>query len=268
MIWQRDLWNWTSPIWWPALVWAIAYALLVRPKTPRSWVATVVGLALLVGTYVSPIDSLSDGLIFSAHMVHHLLLLLVVPLCLLLSITGRAEVGDQPMPNWARKWLPMVGWVCGVGAMWFWHVPNLCSAAAQNASLALVRDTSFVIAGVLFWWPIYSPIAGHRLAPLRGVSYLFSACLGCTLLGIYITFTSISVCPVFAKASLSHPIVADLRAAGFSADVDQRLGGLLMWVPPCLIYIGSIVTLLNRWYTENQHPEAARIPYKQLPTGA
>jgi putative membrane protein len=35
---------------------------------------------------------------------------------------------------------------------------------------------------------------------------------------------------------------------GFTHAVDQQVGGLLMWVPACLIYTCGILGLLARWY--------------------
>mgnify|MGYP001828471828 FL=1 len=208
--------------------------------------------------FVSPIGKLADGYLFSAHMVQHLLMLLVVPLCLVLALpTGvfgaagkrwrldRWKVFDVP----SRSWLPMVGWILGVGAMWFWHVPTFCNASVQSEALGAIRDSSFIVAGLAFWWPIYSPIVRDRIKPLDGICYLFSACLGCTLLGIYITFTTIAVCPAFANPAERIGIVGRLYDMGLTPSVDQHLGGLLMWVPPCTLYVCAIVSLLCRWYS-------------------
>jgi cytochrome c oxidase assembly factor CtaG len=133
--------------------------------------------------------------------------------------------------------------------MWFWHVPTLCSTAAQRPALGIVRDLSLVLAGLAFWWPIYAPCDRYRLDPLRGIAYLFSACLGCTLLGIYITFAPISVCPVFASPVDRIGILSSLYDAGLTPGIDQHIGGLMMWVPPCVLYIGAIISLLCRWYS-------------------
>ena len=35
---------------------------------------------------------------------------------------------------------------------------------------------------------------------------------------------------------------------GLSPARDQQLGGLLMWVPPCFVYLCGIFGLLARWY--------------------
>ena len=53
------------------------------------------GVAVLLVALVSPLDALGDTYLFSAHMIQHLLLLLVVPPLLILGI-----------PAWlAERWL-------------------------------------------------------------------------------------------------------------------------------------------------------------------
>jgi cytochrome c oxidase assembly factor CtaG len=254
------LWNWGSPVWLVVAALLIAYLLAFGSRSlPRLGVLAI-GLGLWVLAYVSPVGVLADGYLFSAHMVQHLLLLLVIPLCLTLSLPPLpAELQSEPdaMERVAR-WMavPVVAWVLGVGAMWFWHVPSLCNASTQNGTLGLIRDASFIAAGLAFWSPIYSRFPQHRMRPLDGIAYLFSACLGCTLLGIYLTFTTLSVCPAFASPVDRISILNRLYDAGLTPGIDQHIGGLLMWVPPCTLYVCVIVSLLCRWYTgvESIHP--------------
>ncbi len=252
MIYTSTLWHWGSPVWLLAAAVLFAYVLAFRATGLRRLWVLALGLTFWVLAFVSPIGTLADGYLFSAHMVQHLLMLLVIPLCLLLSLPPQTEAwqlhrsGLDQLVSW--NGLPLVGWMLGVGAMWFWHVPSLCNASTQSDAIGLIRDSSFIIAGLLFWWPIYSPIESCRIRPLDGICYLFAACLGCTLLGIYLTFTTVSVCPAFANPADRLAIVSRLYQAGFTPDVDQSLGGLLMWVPPCLLYVGANISLLVRWY--------------------
>ena len=251
MIFNPELWNLMSPIWIAAGLLTAGYFLVFKqPKTMRVF-ALLAGMCLMTLAYVSPIGYLANGYVFSAHMVQHLLMLLVVPLCLILCLPKQqvsSWFSSEPKPNLARA-LVMVGWIGGVGAMWFWHVPSMCNVSTQNASWGLVRDTSFMLAGLTFWWPIFGPLESTRLSPPSGMVYLFSACLGCTLLGIYITFTNSVVCPVFALTTDALGIMSGLKAAGYTAAVDQSVGGLLMWVPPCTLYVASIIALMCRWYS-------------------
>ncbi|MFA8020783.1 cytochrome c oxidase assembly protein [Bremerella cremea] len=247
------LWHWTSRIWFVVLP-LLVVGLWLRPKpfaARQLWFLAACFVLLMA--FVSPIGVLARGYLFSAHMIQHLLLLLIIPLCLMLSLPqgAFASIAESPRMMSLRKWFahPMLGWVLGLGAMWFWHVPSLCSAATQSDLLGVIRSATFLLAGLAFWWPIYAPLEKYRLDPLTSVVYLFSACLGCTLLGIYITFTTVSVCPAFANPVDRIGILTAIYQAGLSPSVDQQLGGLLMWVPPCSLYVCAIVSVLCRWYS-------------------
>ncbi len=254
--WQIVLsqWRWDSPAVLLAGIAAVACLVLLRGSLGWRLVPFTVGLVAFVLAFASPIGTLADGYLFGAHMLQHLLLLLIVPACFWLSLPeGRVRA-------WRPRWepsrslvsrLPLLGWAAGLGAMWLWHVPTLCVAALANQPLGVLRDATFLLAGLAFWWPIYAPLPEARLEPPRGVVYLFSACVGCTLLGVYLTFTSVAVCPVFA-APPSGPVAAALAGLGWTPAADQRLGGLLMWVPPCVVYVCAILGLLKRWYSPRE----------------
>lgn len=247
------LWHWTSPVWLVIVPLVIARVWFRPAKLSGRLLWFLAAGAVLAFSFVSPIGVLADGYLFSAHMIQHLLLLLIVPLCLLLSFEPGSmdSMLEKPWALKARQYLahPLMGWMAGLGAMWIWHVPSLCNAATESPWLGLVRSATFLLAGLAFWWPIYSPVTRFRLDPLLGVIYLFSACLGCTLLGIYITFTTITVCPAFANPSDRIGILSALYDAGLTPTTDQQLGGLLMWVPPCSLYVCAILSVLCRWYT-------------------
>ena len=49
------------------------------------------GLGVFFLTLVSPFSALANGYLFSAHMVQHILLVLIVPALLLLSLRGRSR---------------------------------------------------------------------------------------------------------------------------------------------------------------------------------
>ncbi|MGI9474127.1 MAG: cytochrome c oxidase assembly protein [Rubripirellula sp.] len=258
MIRDPAMWNLASPIWLVAILVLLAYGYGVGWKPTRRAAWLVTGLGVLVFAFVSPVGVLANGYLFSAHMIQHLLLLLVVPLCLVQSLPQSTAERLLQLPKLGaalRRLLkePVLGWCLGLGAMWFWHVPSLCNAATQHEALGLVRSVSFLVAGTAFWWAIYGPIERQRLEPPTAVVYLFSACLGCTLLGIYITFTTVSVCPAFADPAERLMLVTKLFDAGFTPSVDQQVGGLLMWVPPCSLYVCAIIGVLCRWYSDTSN---------------
>jgi cytochrome c oxidase assembly factor CtaG len=138
--------------------------------------------------------------------------------------------------------------------MWIWHERTLCDLATTTQTGRVIQIISLVVLGALFWWPIVGPQMNRRLPPLLGIVYLFSACVGCTILGILITFAPVGVvCPVYL-----HPLdrlgVLPLiqQQWGITPAKDQQMGGLMMWVPACGIYISGVITLLARWYRSGE----------------
>src|SRR5262245_66191027 len=98
-------------------------------------------------TLLSPLNALAAGYLFSAHMLHHILLLLIVPALLLMSLPRWVSLGS-------RSWFvanPFIGWISGVGAMWLWHARPLCNAAVSSQLVNAVQISSLLLLGAIFW---------------------------------------------------------------------------------------------------------------------
>jgi len=225
----------------------VLYAVLVRGHLGKRALLFAVAALVFVVALASPIGVLARGYLFSAHMLQHILLVLVVPPLVLLSLpAARTDVSSPHHP--IRFFAP---WLLGVGAMWFWHAPTLCNAATHNLSILRLQTVSLVAMGSAFWWPIVGPRSGHRLAPFGAMLYLFTACAACTVLGIFVTFSPVEVCSVYL-----HPVdrlgaLPLLRDGwGLTPKADQEIGGLMMWVPGCLVYAASIIAMYARYSRE------------------
>jgi len=207
------------------------------------------GLGVFVLTLASPLNTLAAGYLFSAHMLQHILLLLIVPALLLMGLPRWPSLGP-------RSWLianPLVGWIAGVGAMWLWHARPLCNAAVSSRFVNVLQICSLLLLGAIFWRQILAPREEERMSPPGAVLYLFSACVACSILGILITFSPVSVCPIYAQPPVDRLGIASLIQSnwGITPDKDQQIGGLLMWVPMCLVYLTAIIAQLARWFA---HP--------------
>ena len=145
--------------------------------------------------------------------------------------------------------------------MWFWHTPALCNAAVASRPVHALQTVSLVVLGSLFWRQILAPRDEERLSPPRAIFYLFSACVACSVLGIIITFSPVTVCSIYTmpmtdRLGLLHII---RTGWGFSPERDQQIGGLLMWVPMCLIYLTAILAQLARWFAQETGPATESI---------
>jgi putative membrane protein len=180
------------------------------------------------------------------------LLLLIVPALLLMSLPRWVSLGP-------RSWIiasPFVGWIAGVGAMWLWHARPLCNAAVSSQLVSALQISSLLLLGAIFWRQVLAPREEERMSPPGAVLYLFSACVACSILGILITFSPVSVCPIYAQPPADRLGIANLIQSnwGITPDEDQQIGGLLMWIPMCLVYVTAIIAQLARWFA---HPVAS-----------
>jgi putative membrane protein len=221
----------------------LAYAVAARGTSRRVW-PFVLAVAVFVLALASPIGVLARGYLFSAHMLQHILLVLVVPPLVLLALPVRAT--DSPQSTHVARFF--VPWLLGVGAMWFWHAPTLCDAASRSLMVQRLQTVSLVGMGSAFWWPIVGPRLAQRLSPFGAIVYLFTACAACTVLGILVTFSPVEVCSVYAQPVDRLGVLPLLRDRwGLTPKADQEVGGLLMWVPGCVVYAASILAMYGRY---------------------
>jgi len=223
----------------------VGYGARLRSRRALFFVA---GVSLFYLALASPLGFLARGYLFSAHMLQHLLLLLAVPPLLLAGFAPRPpSLSARPRSDG----LAVLPWVAGVGAMWIWHARALCNAAAESAGVQWLQTTSLVGLGLWFWWPILAPRPGDRLPAFAAILYLFAACAACTLLGILVTFSSFEVCSAYLHPADARGLLPLLRKGwGLTPGVDQQIGGLLMWLPACLLYAGFILGILARYYRD------------------
>jgi putative membrane protein len=231
-------WDWEPSVVIGCAVLALGYIAIVRKHALNRAPYFFAGVVLLLLDLVSPIDTLADRYLFSAHIVQHFLLALVIPPLFLLG-TPAFELGALTKLERAIG-QPPVSWLLGVGTMLVWHIPVLFNAALASDGLHIFQHLSFLVTGTVFWWPILTPLESKRLPALAAVSYLFSACVCCSLLGAFLTFAPAGLYPAY----LNPPA----HLWGLDPKSDQQLGGMLMWVPGCFVYLAGILSTVMRWY--------------------
>ncbi len=130
-------------------------------------------------------------------MIEHIVMLLIVPPMLLNGINP--ELAEKLHKSRFQKtgnflFSAPVAWILGIGAMYFWHIPSIFEAMKKSHVVSQQCILiSLLILGIIFIWPVYTPVHWKKLSPMQSVLYLFIACTGCTVLGIIITFAPTSV---------------------------------------------------------------------------
>ncbi len=256
-------WDWEPSVLAGCAALVAAYLAANRFRFPRRGWLFVAGVLALFLALVSPLDTLADTYLFSAHMLQHILLILIVPPLLILGLPREAMEAAMRFPGVARAERalsrPLFAWLAGVGTMWLWHWPPLYNAALASERVHIAEHSMFLVSSVIFWWPVVGPLEIRRLAPWWAIVYVFAACTAHTVLAVLITFAPLGIYPAYLQPADSFHILPLLRNEwGLTPRADQQWGGLLMWVPACTVYLAFILSILARWYRtpEADTPEA------------
>jgi putative membrane protein len=258
-----ELWQWNLEPW---LVWVLALsAALYATGVARLWrqagvargidgwqaAAFTAGWLSLAAALVSPLDRWG-GLLFSAHMVQHELLMIVAAPLLVLGrplaawtwafapahrrLAGRAT----RWPAWARVWdtvtRPVAAWALHALALWLWHVPQFFEAALHSDAAHVLQHASFLVTALLFWWAVLGADPRSRGSGFA-IAYLFTTMLHTGALGALLALAPAAWYPSYAVSA---------AALGVDAVQDQQLGGLVMWVPGSVAYLVAGLVIVAR----------------------
>jgi putative membrane protein len=206
------------------------------------------GWVLLVLALVSPLHRLG-GVLFSAHMVQHELLMAVaapllvvgrpvVPLVWAVPMSWRRPLGDWAATGpvrgtWELLSLPLVAWILHAVAIWLWHVPALFQTTLRSETVHAAQHLSFLVTALLFWWALLRGREG-RPARAAGVLYLFTTAVHTNLLGALLAFSSRVWYPIYDSSTAPW---------GLTPLEDQQLAGLIMWVPAGVAYLVAALAL-------------------------
>jgi cytochrome c oxidase assembly factor CtaG len=223
----------------------------------RRWEAAsfAAGWTTLAIALVSPLHALG-GVLFSAHMVQHELLMVVAAPLLVLgrpivpSLWAMPRRWRRKSGRWARRaavrgtWraitAPAAAFALHFIAIWTWHAPGLYDLSLRSEFAHAIQHASFLGTALLFWWAIVQ--GGRRIGHGAAVLYLFATAVHTSLLGALLTFTS----------SLWYPAYgATTGPWGLMPLEDQQLAGLIMWIPGGIVYAGAALALFASWLRES-----------------
>ncbi|HWG36978.1 MAG TPA: cytochrome c oxidase assembly protein [Terriglobales bacterium] len=256
--WARLGWDWEPSVVAGCALWLLACVGAARSQPWWRTLALFASDAVLLFALVSPLDTLADHYLFSAHMAQHLLLLELVPPLLLLGFP----------PLWARRLLqwrwaasvelrlrrPWIAWTIGFGTLCVWHLPRLYDAAVRYEGIHIVEHLLFLVSATIFWWPVLGPLPDHRMPVWQAIFYLFSRMSANLILGILVALAPVGFYTAYAHPSDALGLLTMIRRQwGLTPLLDQRLGGMLMWVPSLVIDGAAVPLLLALWGAAGEH---------------
>ena len=229
-----------------------------RLSVPWRHASFFAGLAALFIALQSPLDALAEHSFFM-HQIQHLLLQTVAPVLLMLAAPQAALVAGFPAPLRRAIVAPILGsravrgvfgflsqaWIAAlllVASLYAWHWPAWHDLALRDEPVHYLMHVTMLAAGLLFFAAIFDP----RPAPLGArygmrINALWAAMTACMLLGVGLALKNSALYPAYDELGR----LFDLSALG-----DERLGGLIMWIPGSAAWVPAFLVLLRRWDTQ------------------
>jgi putative membrane protein len=197
----------------------------------------------------SPLAAL-DHQSLTVHMMKHLLLMTVAaPLILAgapvftlacglpkLFIKSHPPLSGFPA-RWLDRFLTHTGlcWLAGTAAVIGWHLPVAFQLGMRSHWVHGLEDMSFLVAGLLFWWPIVQSSPSAIRSPRWSMAfYLFLATFPCDILSAFLVFSNRLVYPFYLSTRQLFSM-APLQ--------DQECAGALMWVWVTFAYVIPAVAI-------------------------
>jgi putative copper resistance protein D len=265
LAWSADPLPWIA-VGVPALayLWAVRRVSAAHPgNRPPRWRAAcfLFGLGAILLALSSPIERY-EGILFSVHMVQHMLLELVAAPLLLMGAPVTLAL-RAASPSVRRSLLailhsralgaitfPLVTWIVFAAVNWGWHFSSLYDQALENDALHYLQHATFLGAALLFWWPIVAADPGRWRLPHAGrLFYLFLAMPQNSFLGVAL---------MSAPTVLYEHYLTNLRAWGPTALADQGVGGILMWVMGDVVFLVAMGAVVASW-ARHEDRQTARL---------
>jgi cytochrome c oxidase assembly factor CtaG len=237
----------------PPAAGAFLYAMRVRtlrrrdtPLPARRPALFALGVALIAAALVWPVETLADDL-FALHMVQHLLLGDLGPLCIVAGLTGPVLRPLLSLSAVARLRVlahPVVALPLWAANLYVWHLPVLYEAALRHDALHALEHIAFFTAGALMWVPVLEVLpAPEWFGTAAKMGYMVAVRVVSTVLGNVFVWAGQPFYSFYEHAD---------RPWGLSAGADQGIAGSVMMVEGSLVTIGALAWLFLRLAEEGE----------------
>jgi putative membrane protein len=236
----------------PIALMAAAYAVRARTLARRGqpvpgWRVALftLGIALLVVAVSSPIATIGEEELFSFHLVQHLLVGDLAPLCLLAGLTGPllrpllAVPGVMGLRVFANPFVALPIWTVNLVV---WHVPFFYEAAVRHDAVHAVEHIAFFGAGIVLWLPVLETLpAPEWFGTGAKLAYVVCVRLVATVVGNVFIWGGAAFYDVYDTGD---------DYLGLSPGGDQSVAGSLMMLEGSIVTIVALAWLFLRMAQE------------------
>jgi cytochrome c oxidase assembly factor CtaG len=205
------------------------------------------GVALVAVSLVSPIATLGEQDSFAFHMVQHLLLGDLGPLCIVAGLTGpllRPILSVRAIRALRVLAHPLVALPLWTANLYVWHLPALWEAALRHESVHALEHACFFTAGAVMWAAVVEVLPGPEwFGTAAKMGYVAAVRVASTILGNVLVWAGT---PFYGLYEGAH------RPWHLSASADQGIAGGIMMVEGSLVTIGALAWLFLRLAREGE----------------
>ncbi len=205
------------------------------------------GIALLVLAFASPIAAIAEQELFSFHMLQHVVIGDLAPLCLLAGLTGpilRPLLALRPVERLRVLANPLLALPVWAANLYLWHVPFLYEAAVEHSAVHALEHVCFFTAGAIMWLPVLETLpAPEWFGTGSKLAYIAVVRLVETVLGNVFVWAGTVFYPVYASGE---------ELWGVSPLRDQGLAGAVMMVEGSVVTIAALAWLFLRLAREGE----------------
>jgi putative membrane protein len=226
-----------------------ARTLARKGTTVEAWRLSLFGFGifLVAVALVSPIASLGEEESFAFHMVQHLLLGDLGPLCIVAGLTGpllRPVLSVRAIRALRFLAHPLVALPLWTTNLYLWHVPFLWEAALRHQVVHALEHVCFFTAGAIMWAAVVEVLPGPEwFGTAAKMGYIAAVRIASTVLGNVLIWAG---SPFYTLYEHAH------RPWGLSASADQGIAGGIMMIEGSLVTLGALAWLFLRLAQEGE----------------
>lgn len=237
----------------PTVLVAVLYlkrtqTLAARGQPVRRWklVSFWTGIALSVLALDSPIDALGEEHFFFVHMLQHVILGDLAPLCFVAGLSGPILQPVLKLPFVERLRVlshPLVALPVWAASLYIWHIPLLYDGALHHDSLHALEHFFFFTCGCLIWEPVVETLpAPAWFGTGVKIGYIFLVRLVETVLGNVFMWTN----------DMFYSTYRHVPEWGITPEHDLNLGGIVMMAEGSAVTLAVLVWLFLRLGAESE----------------
>jgi cytochrome c oxidase assembly factor CtaG len=220
----------------------------------RKVILFIAGWLTLALAVFSPLDTIGRRYLFTASALQ---LLLITSLAAPLMLAGLPEwLVERLLPLRALRQMTrgflfaVVAIVLFNGALLIWQITPLFEASLRNTAAHNLRLLTLLVAGIINWWPLLTPLDRHtRFASPFQIFYIAAESVPLDLFGLVCIFVGHVFYPTYANAP---------RLFGISALTDQALAGVLLAIPNNVFDFILMSVVFFGWIERSDRAQRAR----------